>query len=141
MLTPVEREKFMKALEDPTSELAQKLLGSEQLEVELEQPWWTENEIEEEHQSSSEGGSGSKARLRPEPIRIPQSMIKPVPHGHPLVYNLCAILYVECPSQEVLVIDHESQHRLHLHRPPPWHPHAFHLVPDKSRLQRSSEAD
>lgn len=89
ILTPTEREKFMKALENPASELAQRLLGSEQLEVELERPWWIGNEAEEEQE-----GKQKRASSRPEPIHIPQSMVKPVPHGHPLIYNLCAIWYV-----------------------------------------------
>ncbi|PCH44112.1 hypothetical protein WOLCODRAFT_164926 [Wolfiporia cocos MD-104 SS10] len=39
-LTPAERDKFMRALQDPNSELAQQLLASEELEKERTEPWW-----------------------------------------------------------------------------------------------------
>ncbi|KAF9451436.1 hypothetical protein P691DRAFT_699277 [Macrolepiota fuliginosa MF-IS2] len=90
LLAPAEKEKFMKALGDPLSELTQRLLGSEQLELELEQPWWTKSELEKIHPHDSNGGP-KKTGFVPEPIRIPRSLVKPIPHGHPLVYNLCAI--------------------------------------------------
>ncbi|XP_006461790.1 hypothetical protein AGABI2DRAFT_118644 [Agaricus bisporus var. bisporus H97] len=85
MLTPAERKKFTAALENPTSDLARALLGSEYLEAELERPWFLEDE--------SEGQDDRQASVNswPELVRIPQSMIKPVPHGQPLIYNLCAI--------------------------------------------------
>lgn len=39
-LTPSQRETFLKALNDPSSELAQQLLASEELEKQIEEPWW-----------------------------------------------------------------------------------------------------
>jgi len=84
MLTQAERRKFAKALEDPLSELAQTLLASKQLQVEIEQPWWI-NGAEDLSQ---------EVEKRPTPIRVPQSMVKSIPPGHPLVYNLLAIWWV-----------------------------------------------
>jgi len=84
MLTQAERRKFAKALEDPSSELAQTLLASKQLQVEIEQPWWI-NGAEDLSQ---------EVEKRPTPIRVPQSMVKSIPPGHPLVYNLLAIWWV-----------------------------------------------
>jgi hypothetical protein len=93
LLTPAERQKFTAALEDPTSDLARTLLGSEYLEAELQGPWFLEDEIEDRggHQSSW-----------PELVRIPQSMIKPVPQGQPLIYNLCAIWYVSGRDNDMI---------------------------------------
>jgi len=82
MLTQAERRKFAKALEDPSSELARTLLASKQLQVEIEQPWWI---------NSAEDFDLSREAERPAPVRVPRSMVKPVPPGHPLVYNLSAI--------------------------------------------------
>ena len=89
MLTPAERRKFVKALENPSSELAQTLLASKQLEVEIEQPWWINGveDFDREHLSQE----AKEIERRPTPIRVPQSMVKPVPPGHPLVFNLLAI--------------------------------------------------
>jgi len=84
MLTQTERRKFAKALEDPSSELAQTLLTSKQLQVEIEQPWWI-NGAED---------LSREVEKRPTPIRVPQSMVKSIPPGHPLVYNLLAIWWV-----------------------------------------------
>ncbi|KAL9713458.1 hypothetical protein Ac2012v2_003068 [Leucoagaricus gongylophorus] len=89
MLTPAERRKFVKALENPSSELAQTLLASKQLEVEIEQPWWINGveDFDREHLSQE----AKEIERRPTPICVPQSMVKPVPPGHPLVFNLLAI--------------------------------------------------
>ncbi len=96
MLTPAEKEEFLKALENPTSQVAQRLLASEQLELELEKPWWSDDDTGQVRpELGTKEGDGEQAKLRPEAIRIPQSMVKPVPHGHPLVYNLCAIWYAQ----------------------------------------------
>ncbi|KIK63378.1 hypothetical protein GYMLUDRAFT_72076 [Collybiopsis luxurians FD-317 M1] len=69
LLTQEERDRFIKALEDPSSSLAQNLL--QRLES---KPWW------EEPSSSF-----------PELIQVPESMVKPFPTGPPLIYNMIAI--------------------------------------------------
>ncbi|PPQ62896.1 hypothetical protein CVT24_006294 [Panaeolus cyanescens] len=40
LLKPDERDKFLKALQNPSSDLAKKLLSSDLLEAEIQQPWW-----------------------------------------------------------------------------------------------------
>jgi hypothetical protein len=85
LLTPAGRQKFTAALGDPTSDLTRTLLGSEYLEAQLQRPWFLEDEIEDR---------SSQQCSWPEFVRIPQSMIKPVPQGQPLIYNLCAVWYV-----------------------------------------------
>lgn len=83
MLTPEERNKFTKALEDPSSQLAQELLTSERLEQGIKQPWWEAPVLNEDGLRRF----GSK----PEMLEIPPSMIQPIPVGHPLIYNICAL--------------------------------------------------
>lgn len=94
MLTQTERRKFAKALEAPSSELAQTLLASKQLQVEIEQPWWING--------AEDFDLSREAKRRPAPIRVPQSMVQPVPPGHPLVYNLLAIW---CVIALLVVVD------------------------------------
>ncbi|KAL1945141.1 hypothetical protein VTO73DRAFT_2761 [Trametes versicolor] len=94
-LTPAERDKFLKALEDPNSELAQQLLASEELERERVNPWW-----EAPTASGSEDLSGGEAerkdRTRPPPIMpIPAPLVKQAANnalsGPLLLYNICAV--------------------------------------------------
>lgn len=98
MLTPEERSKFTKLFNDPTSELAQQLLSSEQLENVIQEPWWEVSVV-------GEGKDHTFPQSRDEPVprrfdagpnmmKIPLSMVKPITSGHPLVYNMCAIWYV-----------------------------------------------
>ncbi|KAF9531708.1 hypothetical protein CPB83DRAFT_82223 [Crepidotus variabilis] len=89
-LTPEERKKFLKALEDPTSQLAQDLLASSDLDKELEDPWWEASTVDPSDEPVAKG-IPHKYGSRPPMMTIPQSMIKPVPSGHPLVYNMCSI--------------------------------------------------
>ncbi|PPQ91495.1 hypothetical protein CVT25_013752 [Psilocybe cyanescens] len=89
MLTEGERAKFMKAFNDPTSELAQQLLSSEQLEKEIKEPWWDASGISEDENEKKT--TTRRYGTRPSMMDIPVSMVKAVPAGHPLVYNMCAI--------------------------------------------------
>lgn len=89
MLTKEERSRFMNAFDDPNSALALQLLSSEQLEKDSQDPWWEASElIEDENESST---FGRRTGPRPEIMDIPVTMIRAVPTGHPLVYNMCAI--------------------------------------------------
>lgn len=93
MLTPAERSKFIKVFDDPTSELAQQLLSSEQLEKEIQEPWW------EAPNTDEDGGEDAVQNLRPgrqygeRPtfMDIPGLMVKPFALEHPFIYNICAI--------------------------------------------------
>ena len=87
MLTPQEREKFMKALDNPSSELAQQLLASEELHSERLEPWWETPSLDDAAQTSSAKRYGAKPRAMPIPSIIPE-----VPRtGSPLLYNICAL--------------------------------------------------
>jgi hypothetical protein len=80
----------MKALEDPTSELAQLLLASEELENHRCEPWW-------EAPVTVDPGTDAKSDLRrrhgprPDALRVPSILVKPWPNGPTLIYNICAI--------------------------------------------------
>lgn len=99
VLTQTERDKFMKALGDPSSELAQQLLASEVLERERIEPWWEANlvSLEDEDENSSKPikkYSEKRFGKLPAMMIIPQSMISsptPSSQGPPLLYNLCAM--------------------------------------------------
>jgi hypothetical protein len=95
MLTPEERSKFMKVFKDPTSELAQQLLSSERLETEIQEPWWEASVAGEGEDVTFSQRRGQpvprRSGARPNMMKIPLSMVKPIPSGHPLVYNMCAI--------------------------------------------------
>lgn len=95
MLTPEERSKFTNLFNDPTSELAQQLLSSERLETEIQEPWWEALVAGKAEDDAPLGSRGQfvprRSGTRPNMMKIPASMVKPIPSGHPLVYNICAI--------------------------------------------------
>ncbi|KZT25204.1 hypothetical protein NEOLEDRAFT_1156397 [Neolentinus lepideus HHB14362 ss-1] len=98
MLTPEEREKFIKTLDDPNSGLAQQLLASEELDKVRTGPWWDNPEASVGHEDSSVPGSvfdrlqkryGKKPAIT---IHVPSSMVKPIPSSSSsLLYNACAL--------------------------------------------------
>ncbi|EAU90306.2 hypothetical protein CC1G_08988 [Coprinopsis cinerea okayama7 len=72
MLSPAEKDKFLKAVNDPSSELAQQLLSRE--EIQIQQPWWTLENV-----------------YPPTKMEIPEGLLKPVSNRPLLAYNLSAI--------------------------------------------------
>jgi len=85
-LTPAERDKFLKALNNPSSELAQQLLASEELEKQRQEPWWEASILDGEHNPTRQFGA------KPEVMYIPSEMMGTPPKGpNVLIYNLCAI--------------------------------------------------
>ncbi|KAF9070008.1 hypothetical protein BDP27DRAFT_1164080, partial [Rhodocollybia butyracea] len=84
LLTKTEQDKFIKALHDPSGNFAQELLHSEELEKESREPWWEASPGLTEDDDIQYG-------TKPELITIPSSMVKPLPSGPPLIYNLCSI--------------------------------------------------
>ncbi|KAK7042321.1 hypothetical protein R3P38DRAFT_2889760 [Favolaschia claudopus] len=83
LLTADEREKFLKAMENPSSELALQLLASEELSVEKQEPWWS---------AAASGISSAQHETIPDPIEIPTSLASLNRPGPPLIYNICAVL-------------------------------------------------
>lgn len=97
-LTPAERDKFLKALGDPRSDLAQQLLASEELERERVEPWWESHaQLDAAGEPTPQPSGGLQDKrfgVKPEIMAIPASMVEmtPVAGKQPLLlYNLCAI--------------------------------------------------
>jgi hypothetical protein len=90
MLTSAERSKFVTVFNNPTGELAQQLLASESLEKEIQDPWWEAKDSSQINDDFSEPRHKAKPRI----MEVPLSMINPNSTGHPLVYNICGILYL-----------------------------------------------
>lgn len=93
MLTSAERSKFITALNNPNGELAQQLLASESLGKEIQDPWWAARYSKDDNQIKKEF-SPPRHDAKPRMMEVPLSMINPKPASHPLVYNICAILYM-----------------------------------------------
>ncbi|KAJ3983473.1 hypothetical protein F5890DRAFT_1599598 [Lentinula detonsa] len=100
LLSQSERDEFVRSLQDPSSNLSQELLLSEELQRELvPRPWWeSASEDIPVHSDAlirNAGQSGNdifyENTYLPELIDIPSTMVKPLPSGPPLIYNLCAI--------------------------------------------------
>ncbi|KAJ3482588.1 hypothetical protein NLI96_g6878 [Meripilus lineatus] len=95
-LTPAERDKFLAALRNPTSELAQQLLTSEKLENDRVAPWWDNEDyisIEDTPESSTSSRDIHQARFghRPEAMDLPQQL-QTSQIRNPLLYNTVALL-------------------------------------------------
>lgn len=88
ILTEKERAKFMKAFQNPTSELSQQLLASPELEKEITAPWW-------EFPSNTTEATHILHGPKPEGIPIPDTMLRPTTDGPLLVYNVSAIWSVD----------------------------------------------
>ena len=74
----------MKILQNPSSESAQQLLASEELESEQVEPWWEAPSIQE----SVVKRYGSAPEIMPIPSTLPKTPVT----GSPLIYNICAVL-------------------------------------------------
>jgi len=88
LLTPAEREKFLKVMEDPSSELALQLLASEELEVEKQEPWWS---APTGLTKDLPGPSTKQYGAPPDPIEVPPSLTSPNRTAPSLIYNICAV--------------------------------------------------
>ncbi|TFK74959.1 hypothetical protein BDN72DRAFT_892650 [Pluteus cervinus] len=90
VLTPEQRNKFLKAVDNPESELAKQLLASETLEDERRGPWWEGSTLSED-EIKVDPHSGHRFGERPSPMKIPVSMVKDPPSGPSLVFNMAGI--------------------------------------------------
>ena len=78
----------MKILQDPSSELAQQLLASEELQSEQMEPWWEAPSIQDRTESELAKRYGSAPEIMPMPSTLPMLPAT----GSPLIYNICAVL-------------------------------------------------
>ena len=86
LLTPAERNKFLKAVANPSSELAQQLLADEKLERDRQEPWWTAKPVSDDD-SITLGKPGRKPTMMPIPAKTIQSQ-----PNLSLMYNISAVL-------------------------------------------------
>ncbi|KAI0675911.1 hypothetical protein C8Q78DRAFT_963923 [Trametes maxima] len=96
-LSPQERDKFLRALNDPASELAQQLLASEELERERVHPWWQTpvDALPENLSPPPTGPTKRKDGTNPAIMSIPEPLVKQSAKnalsGPLLLYNICAV--------------------------------------------------
>lgn len=83
MLSSEERKRFMKAISDPSSELAQQLLASEVLRENLCEPWWDQDDLPDDPTITR--------HQEPAMMDIPEALLKPIPNRPLLVYNVTSI--------------------------------------------------
>lgn len=89
-LTMEERDRFFSALRDPASDIAQSLLASTELDQPLQAPWWELPDVPSNDQKATAVRYGHMPPL----LEVPQGVIKWDPASPPLLYNICAILWV-----------------------------------------------
>src|ERR1700720_217692 len=87
MLTPEERNKFINALQNPSSELTQQLLASEEINLGRVEPWWEAHSLDNAIEKLSTKRYGSK----PEVMPMPSAKLRMRASGSPLLYNICAL--------------------------------------------------
>lgn len=79
LLPEEQRSKFLKMVEDPSSEMAQQLLADSGLLHKQFTPWWNSHE--------------DPSVKRPTMMKIPRAMVEGTPKdGLPLHYNICAVV-------------------------------------------------
>jgi hypothetical protein len=86
LLTPGERDRFLKAANNPSSELAQQLLANEELDRDRQEPWWTEGSVAADSASNTLR-INRKPMLMPIPTKVAQSHL-----NISLIYNIAAVL-------------------------------------------------
>ncbi|ETW79035.1 hypothetical protein HETIRDRAFT_104350 [Heterobasidion irregulare TC 32-1] len=102
VLTPSERTKFLTAVRDPSSELAQQLLARQALAEEPLEPWWLAGAppgpTHPPNPPSLQLAHRPPPKYAPRPalVPLPASLARPPPRAEqrdfPLAYNLVAIL-------------------------------------------------
>lgn len=93
VLTPAERQKFLGALNDPSSDIAQSLLASEDLDDQIIQPWWDAPPQDEVPQGKT---LLKRYGHRPQMLEIPEAVLRAArtasPSGPSLLFNIFAVL-------------------------------------------------
>ncbi|GJE90294.1 hypothetical protein PsYK624_064230 [Phanerochaete sordida] len=93
-LTPAQRDKFLKALNDPSSDLAQQLLTSEDFAKQIVEPWWEQPPDPENAPQRS--GTRTRYGAPPTLISIPPAALNAsagaAASGPSLLYNIYATL-------------------------------------------------
>ena len=122
-LTPAERDKFLRALNDPSSELAHQLLASEELEKEQVEPWWEAPlaPTSEEPDSLTDGAAPRIRRTKPTIMSLPEALMKRSSdasvNGPLLLYNICAVWCVSTYRPLLTTPDVQTQHSIRVRYP------------------------
>ncbi|EMD38803.1 hypothetical protein CERSUDRAFT_92834 [Gelatoporia subvermispora B] len=93
-LTPAERDKFVRALGDPSSELARQLLTREELERARIESWWEAPEsLDADADKASSTRVPKSYGKRPAMMSVPKSLTdaSSTRSGPSLLYNICAV--------------------------------------------------
>jgi hypothetical protein len=95
VLTPEERARFTRAVQDPGSELAKTLLTSPDLAEDIHAPWWvTLPSTPQANAPVSRPARRPDVMAIPEPLLTASTSPSHAPLAFPLAYNLVAILWV-----------------------------------------------
>ncbi|KAF8485411.1 hypothetical protein JB92DRAFT_1565803 [Gautieria morchelliformis] len=90
MLSPPQRESFLKIIRDPSNELAQQLLSSPELQQDRRRPWWESSMLEGDETPVDSDVFG----VPPKMMSIPQALTAPKEasesNSH-LMYNIVAL--------------------------------------------------
>ena len=101
LLNGSEREKFLRIVQDTSSEQAKELLESEELLKHRIDPWWEAPSLVNEE--SAPRSKITIANFGPPPpvMEVPESLVNPVTiaTGPPLLYNIAAVWFVCSHSQ------------------------------------------
>ncbi|KAI0832073.1 hypothetical protein BC628DRAFT_1453207 [Trametes gibbosa] len=98
-LTPAQREKFLHALDDPHSELAQKLLSSAELERDTVVPWWEtptqpdSDDLPRPSDQPTDRRHGLRPSIMPIPAPLAKQSSATALNSPFLLYNLCALSF------------------------------------------------
>lgn len=90
MLSPSQRDSFLKVIRDPSSEFAQQLVSSVELQQDCRKPWWESPMLESDDATVDDFEFGALPNM----ISIPQSLIAPggvSESNHFLEYNILAL--------------------------------------------------
>ncbi|KAF9218628.1 hypothetical protein BS17DRAFT_741906 [Gyrodon lividus] len=88
VLTTQEREIFFVALQDPSSELAQRLLASIELHRTRQEPWWEAPSVSDNSSLPEHVRHGHK----PDLMVVPANLVRQSPSHPSLLYNIYALL-------------------------------------------------
>jgi hypothetical protein len=113
-------------MDDPNIDLAQQLLASEELENERMDPWWKGSSLERD--STELVHSLRHPALLPKPITVPASMIRPIPSGQPLYYNMCAIWCAKRLSKKYVASNTSGLSASHIHTQLTTSPYLLFLI-------------
>ncbi|KAH8116508.1 hypothetical protein DFH11DRAFT_1506044 [Phellopilus nigrolimitatus] len=95
LLSPAERDSFLKAVRNPRSASAQELLQAVDVQSDVILPWWEAPEALTNEEPVEDASKSKKYGKRPVVAQLPVSLLRRPQGpdaGPPLLYNICAVL-------------------------------------------------